>query len=648
MGIKSRRTVAVLGNCAAVVAASAVLGVPGTAQAAPAPVLPGSSAPAATPRASVGTVPASQTLTVQVWLKPDEAGAEQFAAAVSTPGSASFHHYLSPKAYTARFGASAAEARAVESWLSSKGLAKVSADSGRDYVSATGPVSKIQSAFGVEMKRYRVTGANGKATVIQANDRNVSVPASVAPGVLAVTGLDSTAPTTMHTAPQAAPKAAAAATCSSYWAQHVNSVSPSFRGLTKGALPVCGYSAGQLRAAYGVTAAASGTGQTIALIEVGTPTAMFQTLTDYAKSNGLPAPSSSRFRELVIGSGNDCGNPFDVEEQLDSEAAYAMAPGATQLMVDGDSCDEGLEGVQALFNAQLAVLSGNGNSASASIESNSWGLSAGESLPSNYAETAHEINLRAAAEGVGMYFSSGDSPGVSVPASDPYSLAVGGTTLGIGASNNRLFETGWSNDDAYLSGGAWTDLGIGRDAAGGGTSLLYAQPAYQKGVVPASMSHIQAGGRVATDRAVPDIAADADPDSGILQGVIEPGDNGQPGPYQTFVDGGTSLACPLVAGLVADAQQGQKQGFGFIDPLLYSLAGTPAFHDTLPVTGSTPQQDRDAFTPASSDGSATISVIDSQLPAYTDQVTAKGYDTMTGLGTPDGSAFITGLRRAAR
>ncbi|MBO0802689.1 MAG: S8/S53 family peptidase [Nocardiopsaceae bacterium] len=635
------------------VAASAVLGAPGTARAASAVVLPGSAAPEATPKASVGAVPASQSLTVQVWLKPNEAGAAKFAAAVSTPGSPSFHHYLSPDAYTARFGATAAQAKAVESWLSSKGLSKVHADSGRDYVSATGPVSKMQSAFNVTMKRYRVTGANGKATTIQANNRNVSVPSSVAPDVLAVTGLDSTQPATLHTATSpatrpATPKSstAATATCSQYWAQHVSSVSPSFRGFSKGALPVCGYSAGQLRSAYGATAANSGTGQTVALIEVGTPTAMFQTLSDYAKGNNLPAPKSSQFSELVLGSGNACGNLFDVEEQLDSEAVYAMAPGATQLMVDGDSCDTRLQGVQPLFNAELAVLTGNGHNPLASIESNSWGLTGGETLPPTYAKTADEINLRATAEGVGMYFSSGDNPGVSVPASDPYSLSVGGTTLGIGASGNRLFETGWSNDDAYKSKGAWQDLGIGRDAAGGGTSLLYSQPFYQKGVVPPSMSRTQAGGHVVTDRVVPDISADADANSGILEGVIEPGKNGKPGPYQTFVDGGTSLACPLVAGLVADAQQGRHSPFGFINPLIYSLAGTPAFHDPLPVTGSTPQQDRAVLAPATNNYPAYVSVIDSQLRAYTDQVTAKGYDTMTGVGTPNGAAFIAGLRRA--
>jgi len=617
----------------------------GTAQAASAlTALPGSAAAAATPGAQVGTVPDSQKLSVQVWLRPDVAGATRFADAVSTPGSASFHHYLSPNAYTARFGPSAKQADAVRSWLAKQGLTGVKTSAQRDFVSASGPVSTVESAFHVQMNRYRVTAKGGKSTVIQSNDRNVSIPTSLTGDVLAVTGMNNTAPLAMHTAKSV--HAAAAPTCSTYWAQHTATFKPAFRGLTKASLPVCGYSAKQLRAAYGATSKNSGKGQTVALIEVGAPTSMFETLAQYASHNGLPAPKSSSLRQLLIGRGNDCGNEFDIEEQLDSESVYAMAPGAKQLMVEGDGCDQRLQGVQALFDAELAPLTGNGTHPLASIESNSWGITGGETFPVVYANTAHTINLRAVAEGVGMYFSSGDDPGISVPASDPYSLSVGGTTVGLGAHNNRIFETGWSNNDAELDGKAWYDYGIPRDAAGGGTSLIYAQPAYQKHVVPSSMAHVGSGSH-ALDRAVPDIAADADPNTGILQGVIEPDKNGNPGPYQTFVDGGTSLAAPLVAGLVADAQQGQKKAFGFVNPLIYSLYKSAAVHDPLPLTKSTPAQNRAALTPATKDFPALLSVFDSQLPAYTDQVTATGYDTMTGIGTPNGGAFITALRNAA-
>ncbi len=628
---------------AAVTAACALgLGVAASANAAPAngTALAGSASPAATP-SSGAPVPTGQTVHIQVWLAPDLAGATAFANAVSTPGSSTYHQYLSPSAYTARFGPSTSEATAVESWLTKQGFTGIQASAQRDYVSATGTVKAVNGTFQTEMRTYRTTSA-GKTTTVQSNDSTLTVPSSLQADVLSITGLNSTQPTTQATNPvQTA--ATASPTCSHYWAQYVKTLGTPYNGITQSPYAVCGYSADQLRAAYGQTNANTGVGQTIALIEVGQPTAMFQTLTDYANANGLPAPTSTQFREEVIGQGGACGNEFDGEEQLDAEAAYAMAPGANELMVDGDSCNTKLEGVQPLFDADLAVLTGNGNGSSASIVSNSWELG-GENAPAIYASTAHAIHLRAAAEGVGMYFSAGDGPGVELPSSDPYSTAVGGTTLGIGQSNNRLFETGWSDDYGLKSAGVWQDLGI-QGGAGGGTSLLYPQPAYQKGVVPSSMSTTTAG---QVDRAVPDISADADPFSGFLVGIIEPNKSGQPGAYKTEDIGGTSLASPLVAGMVADAQQGQASSFGFINPLLYSIANTSAYNQTLPITSSTPVLDRSGFVPASLDfGNPLVAVFDSQGSAYadqTDQVTAPGYDTMTGIGTPNGSAFINALR----
>jgi subtilase family serine protease len=640
-----------LAGCVLTAAAGVVLVAPGIAWAASTVPVPGSAAPVVHAGALVGAVPASQQLTVQVWLTPDLAGATAFANSVATPGSSAFHHYLSPNAYTAEFGPSAARAAAVTAWLTAEGLARVRADGGRDYVSATGPVSRIQSAFGVQIDRYRVMGANGKPAVIQANDRAVSVPASLAPDVLGVTGLDSAPPVTSAAGPAPAPgplePAAATPACSHYWAQYTKSFRPAYRGLTTGSLPVCGYSAGQVRAAYGATAAATGTGQTVALTEEEAPPAMLATLKDYAKGNRLPAPKSTQFRERQIATGGTCGassgsaaqsDRFVDESEMDSEAVYAMAPGAAQLMVVGDGCNED----QSLLDSALFVLTGNGAHPRASIVSNSWKLDPGDVS----AQTVHAMDLRATAEGVGMYFASGDTPDVNMTDSDPYATAVGGTTLGIGAKGNRLFETGWSDDYASLDAGKWDDVGIG-GGAGGGTSGAWGQPAYQKGVVPASMSRVHVGKRIVTGRAVPDIAADGDPDSGILTGYIASGTNAHPGPYRTEVNAGTSLATPLVAGLIADAQQGQKSAFGFINPLIYRLAGTQAFHDILPVTASMPQQDRDAWEPASEGISPALDVFDSQERAYTQQVTAKGYDTMTGVGTPNGAAFITGLRRTA-
>jgi DNA-directed RNA polymerase specialized sigma24 family protein len=117
----------------------------------------------------------------------------------------------------------------------------------------------------------------------------------------AVTGLNSTQPQANDATTATAGRAKAVA-CSRYWAQKI---SPAFRGLTKAAIPVCGYSAKQVRAAYGLTSANTGKGKTIALIQVGAPDKMFQTLTDYAKANGLPAPRADQYREQAIGQGRN-------------------------------------------------------------------------------------------------------------------------------------------------------------------------------------------------------------------------------------------------------------------------------------------------------------------------------------------------------
>ncbi|HEX4224978.1 MAG TPA: protease pro-enzyme activation domain-containing protein, partial [Pseudonocardiaceae bacterium] len=600
---------------------------------------------------ATGTVPSTQQLTIQLWLQANVAGATAYANSVSDPHNANFHHYLSPDAYSAKFGPSTASTNAVESWLNQQGFTNVTADAQRNYVRATAPVSTIQNALRVQMKTYKFAG---QAAQVTSNDRDVTLPASIAGDVSGISGLNNLQPTTGHTpVPTPAQIAAEADNCSAYYGQHTQTGLPALNGNTSFPTHVCGYTATQLRGAYGMTNANTGKGVTVAYVEDGTPYKMFQTLTTWAAANGMPAPRSANYQELAIGNGDACGNPFDGEEQLDIEAGYAMAPDAHQLLIGGDSCAQQGEGIQALLDADLAVVNGNGGHPLASIASNSWGLTGGEaSLPAEYLNLAHSILLRAAAEGVGMYFCSQDAPSVAVPSDDPFAIAVGGTSLAINANNQRTFETGWSNDvqEVDTATNGYDDLGIQRWAAGGGASQLWAQPAYQKGIVPASLSTPAAGDKTVPARAVPDIAAVADLTTGITQSDTEPGQNGAPDVFTTFVDGGTSLATPLVAGMVADAEQGQATPFGFSDPLIYSLAGSSALNDVKPVTASTPAQYQGVYCAdqACIGVPSSVWTFDGQSKDYTDQVTAAGYDTMTGLGSPNGQAFINALRKSAK
>jgi hypothetical protein len=116
--------------------------------------------------------------------------------------------------------------------------------------------------------------------------------------VLAVTGLDSAPAVSSAVAATKAPA------CSVYWGQHVQSYRPAYQGLTTGSLPVCGYSADQLRAAYEAPAATTGRGQTVALVEdSGAPIAMPATLAVYAKRNHLPAPKPGASQLMVVDGG---------------------------------------------------------------------------------------------------------------------------------------------------------------------------------------------------------------------------------------------------------------------------------------------------------------------------------------------------------
>ncbi len=231
---------------------------------------------------------------------------------------------------------------------------------------------------------------------------------------------------------------AASATCSVYYGQHLQGGLPKYFGRTSFPTQVCGYTAGQLRPVYGANNVNTGKGQTIALVELGPadPDDLL-TLQDYAKVSGLPAPSKKRFAEVSVGkkscgaSGSGAsavqqrsatGAALDIEEQMDVEVAYAMAPGANELVVTGVSCGGSDPETQALIDADQGVVDGSGHHPLASIASNSW-ESGDEGQPASETSLEHAVLLQAAAEGVGMYFASG----VEAPASDPYAIAVGGT-----------------------------------------------------------------------------------------------------------------------------------------------------------------------------------------------------------------------------
>jgi subtilase family serine protease len=168
--------------------------------------------------------------------------------------------------------------------------------------------------------------------------------------------------------------------------------------------------------------------------------------------------------------------------------------------------------------------------------------------------------------------------------------------------------------------------------AGGGPSRKFDQPWYQVGVVPTSLSTAFGGQR----RVVPDIAADGDPNTGFLVGESQTFLSGKVR-YDEYRLGGTSLSSPLIAGMMALANQQAGHDLGFVNPLLYSLGGS-GLHDIVDparkvavartnwVNGVNKWNGR-SFSLRTMNQTGTLH-------------TVPGYDDVTGLGTPHGWDFL--------
>lgn len=135
--------------------------------------LAGSVAPVTVSNPGVGAVSGTESKTIEVWMAGHQQAAQRFVNAVSTPGSPTYHRFLGPSTYTRRFGLSAAQVRAVGSYLAGAGFTRVRASVNDDYVSATARVSTINRAFSVQMRRYEVTGPEGEPATIESNDREL-------------------------------------------------------------------------------------------------------------------------------------------------------------------------------------------------------------------------------------------------------------------------------------------------------------------------------------------------------------------------------------------------------------------------------------------------------------------------------------------
>jgi subtilase family serine protease len=188
---------------------------------------------------------------------------------------------------------------------------------------------------------------------------------------------------------------------------------------------------------------------------------------------------------------------------------------------------------------------------------------------------------------------------------------------------------GWGPTTSSWTGTTWSPAPPGSwlYGAGGGVSRIFAEPSYQVGVVPSTVFGAQ--GR--TGRAVPDISAVADIQTGYIIGETQTFPDGSV-KYSEYRIGGTSLSSPRMAGIMALADQCAGEPHGFANPLFYSLAGSSAFTDVTSPT-STVAVVRTNFVNGVDASAGLAYRLRTMSPTLSLQTTA-GYDDVTGLGTP--------------
>jgi subtilase family serine protease len=521
---------------------------------------------------TLGAVPARQELAAEIVLRPrDPAGLARLAAAVSTPGSPSRARYLTVRELRRRFGPNPSELRVIEAALRGRGLGirGVSADGLTVQVEA--PAAEMAAALSTSFRRVRLAG--GRLAYL--NTQPARLPFPVAAQVAEVLGLSDlpevrpllASADRVVTGPKGHSRHLATGTSSGTRSE------PCWQALLT-ARDGGGLVAGQLAGAYGMTGLYSagdlGAGATVGIEEF--EPSWRSDVSSYETCYGIHTQVS--YVKVDGGPRPDTG-PGSGETALDIEDVAGLAPAAHVIVYQAPNTNRGF------FDEMQWIV----DHPSAEVVTTSWGeceLELGSTASGTYGLVAARRAARAentllelaAAEGQSWVAASGDDgstdcigsgpfapAGLSVddPGSQPYVTSVGGTSLRIRARVERV----WNN----LSG-----------AGGGGQSQLWPMPAYQAGA-PSSLGVVSpySSGRschaaAGYCREVPDVAADANPATGY---VIDYG-----GVWQSI--GGTSAAAPLWAAAVALTDASRLCGgssLGFLDPSLYDLAGSPAYHD---------------------------------------------------------------------
>jgi subtilase family serine protease len=655
----------------------------------------------------------SGQISVTVWLNlHNKAALDDMVQDMYDKTSPNYHRFLSLKDFKEQFAPTAKEAATVRDFLTAHNMKVTAMDKNNHFVVAQGRVGDAETAFNTKVNRMMVNGAahrvntptfsiTGPAAALVSSVQGLSdltYHANVKPGVNPETSTPYAGVSPSAVGPDglffsgeclrppevvtfttggSTPKAIYSG---NRYGADINSPAPN--------LPSCGYDAAEMQKAYGLNkvykSGLDGTGQTIVIVDAFGSNTILSDANLFSSLNGLPALTDSNFAIYTPNGSATCtatngcisGN-WQYETTLDVEWAHAIAPGANIVLVlaaDNSFTNLDLANLFAIENGFGTVLS------------NSFG--APEILLQNFSPSEltveNGISEIAAALGISHNISSGDSgdflvedtangvPAVSVTANaaSPFATGVGGTSTFLDSKQNIELQTGWGMNFARIAEPTPNPPTIPpllfgfQSGSGGGTSVVYAKPKYQKGDTTGGVKF----------RQVPDISMNADPETGneiIVTPTSVPGDD-------VFVEvfGGTSLSTPMFSGFWAIANQAAAaEGLGPLGnaaPILYELPddaiidvnlkpvdtllnvtgiiydppNAPVFESAAALAG--PEAPTKRFVSALFQSSTSTRWDVFTFGTDSSLATGPGWDNVTGLGTPNGLTFINKVVKAVK
>jgi pseudomonalisin len=547
----------------------------------------------------LGVLPASQPITVRLGLQlHDIDGLKQVIAS---------HTRLSPSQVNARFGPTSSEVSAVTSYLQSQGFSNITVTPNNVLVSATAPAATVAKAFNTTLHGFTIP--SGK---VYANVAPAYVPQALGGIVIGVLGLSNAPAFTVPKHPKSiainhAPSTASATAPQPESPCAISSVFiiglPSPQPLPQ---PVAGqtgcprtYTPSDFWRAYDADLTPQPATKRVAIMTEGDPTAAIADFRVNEDGDGLPQVPVTVVNPGLPGT--DTNSDAEGEWTLDMTASSGMAGNLAEIYVYAATSFTDSD-IALMFNRWVTDFQTDPANAS---------FGGCEFFP--YLDGSmvidDEILAEGAAQGQELFASTGDTgsfcsvgnpngvpggaPFTEYPASSPYVIAVGGTTL-------------WSTvDGAYQGETAW-------NAGGGGISQFEYSPSWQNGIQPASSTPIGF-----TFRGVPDVSMDGDLQTGMIMYMQG----------SWTVIGGTSLSSPLMAG-VWDRVLRNSTTAGFAAPLLYQAFASSSAGATS--VGPPPTAAHGPF----------HDVLTGTNGAY---AAAPGWDYTTGLGSVDVQALVNAI-----